>query len=662
MIVTEFYKGQGLGNQLACYIATRVIAMDRGYAFGIKSPQNFKGGDFFNLDFGETVIGGDGPEGGPPTVLPDGIFHYYAEKKIVHPLSGADIRTHDKGLTAVSDNTKIDGLMQDEQYIVHRKDEIRKWLAIKKEYECSDYADDNTCVINFRGGEYARAKDFFLDKKYWHDAVTEMLSINKNFRFIVITDDVFTAKKFFPRYDVFHFSIAKDYIIIKNAHYLILSNSSFAWFPAWLNENLKFCIAPKYWGRHNISDGYWSLGYNITSGWHYLDRKGVLSDYATCCKELNIYMKAHKDIYSGSTKNTPATERKGLREFLKDHTPIKIKNIAKSVINETKDITNKLRQPFDHIAEKKRERMWLSKVERAEYRKKIKVYDAFNFFNELETLEIRLNVLDPYVDYFVLVESTLTHSGMPKELFYEKNKHLFKKFEHKIIHYVINRPLKDFNDLHVRLADPKTSELERAALTYALASDNIPPGDDHYLRDFYEKECVKKPLAGLSDDDFCFVSDLDEIWNPEASIDYSKDDVYKFKQDAYVYYLNNRSNEDWAGWTGTIGTKYKNIKDACLNHLRTDGKTKYTVVRNGGWHFTFQGGAERIKDKIESYSYHEINTDDTKSKIADVLSRNKDIKGRRIRFWTDETRLPKYLIENREKYKALFKQSEHVND
>ncbi|MCX6755652.1 MAG: DUF3431 domain-containing protein [Candidatus Nomurabacteria bacterium] len=297
MIITEFYKGQGLGNQLACYIATRVIAKDRGYNFGIMHPEKFKGLDFFNLDFGEKVIGGKGPEGGPVVELPQGIKYYYNERKITHPENGADIRLYDKDLVNVLDNTKIDGCMQDEQYIIHRKDEIREWLKVKEEYEYYDYSNENTCVINFRGGEYTRHNDFFLNKDYWINAINHMLKINKNFRFIVITDDVYTAKKFFPHYEVFHFSIAKDYVIIKNAHYLILSNSSFAWFPAWLSENLKYCIAPKYWGRHNISDGYWSLGYNITKGWMYLDKKGNLSDYDSCLKEFNEYIKKHGDYF-----------------------------------------------------------------------------------------------------------------------------------------------------------------------------------------------------------------------------------------------------------------------------------------------------------------------------------------------------------------------------
>jgi len=298
MIIAEFYKGQGLGNQLACYITTRVIALDKGCDFGIMHREKFKGSDFLNLDFGKEVIGGQGPEGGPAKKLPRGITHYYCEKQINHPTSGADIRIYDKDLVNIPDNIKIDGLMQDEKYFEHRKNEIRKWLKVKEEYECYDYANDDICVINFRGGEYARHKDLFLAKDYWKNAINSMLKINRNLKFVVITDDTYEARKFFPYYDVFHFNIAKDYVIVKNAHYLILSNSSFAWFPAWLSNSLKYCIAPKYWGRHNVSDGYWSLGYNITRGWNYLDKYGNLSDYETCLEELNTYIEKHKEYFT----------------------------------------------------------------------------------------------------------------------------------------------------------------------------------------------------------------------------------------------------------------------------------------------------------------------------------------------------------------------------
>jgi len=315
-LVTEIYDGQGLGNQLACYVTTRVIATDRGFDFGIMHPEKFKGLDFMHLDFGNEVIGGKGKEGGPPEKLPVGIEHYYNEKQTLHPKNGSDIRIYDEGLVNILPNTKIDGYMQDEKYFEHRKEEIRKWLKVDQKYEFYDYADDNICVVNFRGGEYVRHKELYLRKEYWEGAVKNMLKVNKNFKFVVITDDTESAKEFFPNYEVLHFDIARDYVIIKNAHYLILSNSSFAWFPAWLSLNLKYCIAPKYWARHNVSDGYWNCGCNITKGWMYQDRDGNLSDHETCVKEFNDYIEHHKDYYDNK-KNTKEFTKKSIFLFIK---------------------------------------------------------------------------------------------------------------------------------------------------------------------------------------------------------------------------------------------------------------------------------------------------------------------------------------------------------
>lgn len=333
MIITELYDGQGLGNQLWCYITTRVIAQNKGYEFGIKSPEKFKGLDFLNLDFGKDVMGGTGPEGGPPNTLPKGIKFHYAEKKIIHPLNGSDIRVHDKNLMNVEDCTKIDGLMQDEKYIIHKKDQIKTWLKVKEEYEFRDFSDNNICIINFRGGGYVNDKDFFLPPKYWENAINNMLKINKCFKFIVITDDPVTAKKFFPSFDVHHFSIGKDYSIIKNAKYLILSNSSFAWFPAWTSEDLKYCIAPKYWGRHNISDGYWSLGYNITTNWMYQDRKGKLYNYDTCIKELQQSIKKNTHIYLSKDDYKPSLINKTRNIIRIFHTLSNDVSKTKSLIN-----------------------------------------------------------------------------------------------------------------------------------------------------------------------------------------------------------------------------------------------------------------------------------------------------------------------------------------
>ena len=80
------------------------------------SPNKFKGISFLDLDFGKEVSGGHGPEGGPPTALPQGIFHYYVEKDTWYEKYCCDIRDYDAGLLNIEDNTKIEGYFQSENF------------------------------------------------------------------------------------------------------------------------------------------------------------------------------------------------------------------------------------------------------------------------------------------------------------------------------------------------------------------------------------------------------------------------------------------------------------------------------------------------------------------------------------------------------------------
>jgi hypothetical protein len=342
-------------------------------------------------------------------------------------------------------------------------------------------------------------------------------------------------------------------------------------------------------------------------------------------------------------------------EKIKKYTPVKIKRIIMFFLNDFRNLKDLIFYPFILIKEIKNKRSWLTKENIIAYRKKIKIYDIFTFFNEIEILEIRLNILDKYVDYFVIIEATETFSGIPKKLCFEENRHIFKKWEHKIKYYVTTDTPKNREDLKNRLSNPLINYLDKKIIIDTLTSDNVPVGQDQWLKEFYQKESIKKALLNIGDNDFCYISDVDEIWNPEIIIDYSKNDIFKYRQDPYVYYLNNRSNENWIGWTGPIATKYKNIKNNCLNHLRTHSKTKGFIVKKGGWHFTFQGEVDRIINKLESYGHQEINTNKIKSQLKNILLLNKDIRGRHIKFWKDESDLPEYILKNKDKYNKLFK-------
>ena len=304
MIITELYNGQGLGNQLWSYVVTRCIALDKDFDYGIMSPHKFKGQDFMQLDFGLAIMGGDGPEGGPPISLPDGIKHYYVEKDTWHKKHKCDIRDYDEGLLGIEDNTKIEGIFQSEKFIAHHRNEIKNWLKVDKEYDCYDFSDENICVLNIRGGEYKAHSDLILPKDYWVNAIKNMKLINEKLDFIIITDDVEYTKKLLPEYQSFHFSIGKDYAIVKNAKYLILANSSFSFFPAWLSETVKYVIAPKYWARYNISDGFWACAFNLYIDWMWQDRNGNLFTFEECSNEYSKYKLDHRlDTFQSKPKH-----------------------------------------------------------------------------------------------------------------------------------------------------------------------------------------------------------------------------------------------------------------------------------------------------------------------------------------------------------------------
>ena len=297
MICTELYDGQGLGNQLWCYAVTRTIAMDRSLDFGIMSMNKFKGKSFMKLDPGSHVHGGLGPEGGPPTSLPEGIDNYYRERKVSHPIVGCDISKLDPNLIPVQDRTKVDGTMQSEDYILHRKKEIINWFKPTPQVQVE--VPDDVCVIHIRGGDFSHQHEVFLQPSYYINAVSHMTRKHGSLRFVCVTDHPELVRYMFPDLQIVgstttgirdndaashHLGgpIEIDYTIMNRAKYLIIPNSSFSWWAAWTNDNVKDVIAPMYWARSNISDGYWSNGDSLVRGWNFLGKNGELKDYDSC--------------------------------------------------------------------------------------------------------------------------------------------------------------------------------------------------------------------------------------------------------------------------------------------------------------------------------------------------------------------------------------------
>lgn len=207
------------------------------------------------------------------------------------------------------------------------------------------------------------------------------------------------------------------------------------------------------------------------------------------------------------------------------------------------------------------------------------VIDLFYYNGEEEVLEARLNILAPYVDKFILCEARERFSGTPKELTFKPEK--FTKFN---IEYFI---MKDHEELRLE----------------ALKSPNTGNGEHYWVREWMQKESARYALRGCADEDLIFISDVDEIWNP--LLDYSKDVIYKPKQLPYLYYFNQRTDENWLGWTGTVACRYKHIKNGLINHLRTDSMNEYEVLENAGWHFNSIGGKEQKKQSFDHPVYYD---------------------------------------------------------
>ena len=298
VIATELLKGQGLGNQLFCYVTTRALAYDKGYDFSILNREilannihSNKGMYFMDIDCGLELA-------------KENFSNVYHEKEdriylgnSMHDIEhGCYITGVDEKLLNLTESTLLYGNMQDEAYFGKYKEQIKQWLKVRPEYDNREYSRENLCIINIRGGEYTSNPELFLKRSYWLKAMAHMKKIRSDMEFMVVTDDIAAAKRILPEVEAFHFDLAGDYTTIKNAQYLILSNSTFAFFPAFTSETVKYIIAPKYWARYNVSDGYWASEQNIYEDFMYMDRKGNLFTAAECKDELSRY-KQHSSKY-----------------------------------------------------------------------------------------------------------------------------------------------------------------------------------------------------------------------------------------------------------------------------------------------------------------------------------------------------------------------------
>jgi beta-1,4-mannosyl-glycoprotein beta-1,4-N-acetylglucosaminyltransferase len=296
----------------------------------------------------------------------------------------------------------------------------------------------------------------------------------------------------------------------------------------------------------------------------------------------------------------------------------------------------------------------------------MKIYDCITYFDEPMLFDLRLNILDEYVDKFIVIEARHTHNGNDKKLNFEINN--FKKFKNKIIYKVIENQPKDIIEINkdddpgIQSANKRMNSLKRIELSYDTALD-----------------C----LIEANPEDLFIFNDSDEIPNLEkVNFGQINNKILIFKQKMFYYKFN--LYYDLIPWFGSRAcavrrlvtpTWLKYIKPKEYSILRIDSwfsKTRYNsvkIIENGGWHFCNVKSSKGIEKKLFNFGHHneveESGIDLEKIEemvrekkiyydhLADKTQQKHRIEGYELKK-LDFSELPSYLIKNYETYKKWF--------
>ena len=292
----------------------------------------------------------------------------------------------------------------------------------------------------------------------------------------------------------------------------------------------------------------------------------------------------------------------------------------------------------------------------------MKIYDCFMYFDEDVILDLRLNILNPFIDYFVIVESTFNHKGEKRKLKFDINK--YKKFENKIIYLIFD---KEPSGIEKVFDTDNEGEVSRKLILNAASRENG------------QRNFISKGLERANEKDLILISDVDEIPNLEK-INWNtlKNQILLFKQDMFYYKLNLRLPD--LIWSGSKACRKKylkspqwlrNVKDKKYSFFRLDtlfSEKKYINIKfinNGGWHFSNIKTAAEIEYKLKSYLHHrefDLNPI-SESEIEDIIKNKQAIYDLRVDKKINKigsgnklvehplNKLPSYILENIDKYK-----------
>lgn len=214
----------------------------------------------------------------------------------------------------------------------------------------------------------------------------------------------------------------------------------------------------------------------------------------------------------------------------------------------------------------------------------MKIVDCFIFYNELEMLKYRLEVLDKVVDNFVLVESHYTFSGKEKKLYYNENKEMFEKYNHKITHIMVT------------------------SVPFIYPNINFKD-KNQWENEYYQRNCINAGLQHLSlnNEDVFTILDVDEIPDPVILQKIKNNEIKvtlnSLEQDFYYYNLNSKILNKWY-FSKIISYKIFVEEKLTCNQLRW---SNLPAIESGGWHLSYFGDKYFIQDKINNFSHQELN-------------------------------------------------------
>ena len=290
----------------------------------------------------------------------------------------------------------------------------------------------------------------------------------------------------------------------------------------------------------------------------------------------------------------------------------------------------------------------------------MKFIDCFMYFDEDMILDIRLNILDKFVSYFVICEANYLHNGSKKEFKFDINK--FPKFKDKIIYIPLEQ-------------QPKNLRIINNSDNLLLKNSKIL--DNALLRENFQRDFLHSKIKNFDDNDFIIISDVDEIPNLEKFKYKSK--ITFFEQKMF-YYKFNLLHKDFL-WYGSKITKKKNlISPQWLRNVKSKkyplwrfdilfSKTKYNkinFIRDGGWHFTNVKSPEKIDYKMKNFLHHleyeesGLGVEDVRKIILEKKVFYDHQADKKEKKWgaeinlvkENDQNLPKYIVQNKEKFNS----------